>query len=352
MNENIVKSIKNQPAFTVSFFCRFSIMGIQLTAAFAVYLLYSIQSSDCIVRTAPVVFHADEVAGQNWHAGSHAFVRAKRHSTQSRVSLIEPQSAQKKDIDDLSQRSEPSEGGLSWRGYEYDNQAEKQSSSSTPATTSASPPPTTTTANPNKPNESNKPSPGESTDSDDSKELISPLIIYLIIAGIILMMIALLVIIVAVMYIVCTIPSCDKDEDEEDACAMPKGNSRSIARPSSSFSRCPSNSQKGDEPRYSQQSVDDLMVHKSRGSSLSRQSSCRICPRFGPKSSRARASGASTGTGISCSSGGSGGSEDVAVAATPATGTKDYFISCVCDLPAQQQQYSPSVSTTTTFNRC
>ncbi|KAK7573472.1 hypothetical protein V9T40_010663 [Parthenolecanium corni] len=324
-------------------------MGIQLTAAFAVYLLYSIQSSDCIVRTAPVVFHADEVAGQNWHAGSHAFVRAKRHSTQSRVSLIEPQSAQKKDIDDLSQRSEPSEGGLSWRGYEYENDADNH-----PPT----PPTTTTTSTTAHPTESTTPSgdkttlTGESTDSDDSKELISPLIIYLIIAGIILMMIALLVIIVAVMYIVCTIPSCDKDEDEEDACAMPKGNSRSIARPSSSFSRCPSNSQKGDEPRYSQQSVDDLMVHKSRGSSLSRQSSCRICPRFGPKSSRARASGASTGTGISCSSGGSGGSEDVAVAATPATGTKDYFISCVCDLPAQQQQYSPSVSTTTTFNRC
>jgi len=222
-------------------------------------------------------------------------------------------------------RSGPSADEFSLQGREYENEevggaATNQASEVTP-----------TTAAPK-----------------GSDEAISPLIVYAIVAGLVLMIVAMLVVAIAVVYIVCTIPACDKD-DEEDPCAAPKGKPSGSARrrpASAPLSRCPSFSRhSAGDRRYTQQSV-DLGRQSSRGSSLGRQSSCRICPRFAPKSSRARASCASTGT---CSSGASDG--PVAPGAAPAPSANDYFVSCVCDLPTSRE-YSPSVSAASTFGRC
>lgn len=314
-------------------------MGIRLTLAFAIYLLYSIKSFECLVESDQIALHAEQksdTAEGDWQADSASasatLVRAKRHTSQSRVSLIEPQSAQKTHVDALSRRSQPNDRGFLASGYEYDNQTDPPSQGSNGDSTS------TTT-------EAAAQGDDAAESEDDDNDIVSPLVVYLIVAGIVLMMIALLVISAAILHIICTIPANDKDD--EDGCATSNGNARSSPRTpaSASFSRCPSLPPKADDRTYSEQSVD--LVHKSRGSSLSRQSSCRICPRFAPKSSRGRASCASTGT----TSSSSGGSDDAAAVAATTAGKKDYFVSCVCDLPAEEE-YSPSASTTTTFGRC
>lgn len=281
-------------------------MGTRLTLALSIYLLYTIRSFDCLDG---VAVDADkETMAQDLPVETP--IRAKRHlSSQSRVSLIEPPSLHKRASEEHANHD------ILFSGYEFDNQEaaknDTKEKSDAPEETSSEAP------------------------EEDKEEIISPLVLYMIIAGIILMVIALLVIGIAVLYIICTLPANDTNEDD---CG--KGNARNPSL-TPSFSRCPSVRSKADDPRYSEQSVD--LVHKSRGSSLSRQSSCRICPR--PGKSGGRASCASTGTN---SSGGSDGS--AAVAATTA-GKRDYFVSCVCDLPVEDE-YSPAPSTTTTFGRC
>ncbi len=146
----------------------------------------------------------------------------------------------------------------------------------------------------------------ETTETATPTPVISPIIVYSILAAIILLVILLIIILVVVLIIVCTAPApCEDSEDECcDPCAHRKKKSSKM---SGNF--CDEGS--------SEQTV-ELM---ERGTTCSsRKGSCKICPKTTPRSRN----------------------------------SKDYFVSCVCDLPGDELSPTSSASTSanTTFKRC